>query len=297
MLDKHRNILISLALSLFASSVFGQVHKTDQIEVELVSETLNVVPGETLWLAIRLDPIDHWHTYWKFGGDSGLATQASEWVLPDGTEVGDIVWPIPKWTPFLGSELVTFTYGREVLLPIPVTVPADYAGSRFDVSTKIDWQVCEEICIPGNATFTLSLPVNTQPQFDPQLEALFATTRAQTPIPLGEHNLVSNFNALGGEVNVMIQGQNGVFDNADEAWFFPTERRIMKYAPLRRVMLDGNRLQVKTEQHRRFPEDIEQMSGLLSIIDDDGSWHAYDILPQRTNLAWDHSIEVEMIAE
>ena len=141
MLDKRRNLLISLALSLFAGSVFGQVHKTDQIEVELVSETLNAVPGETLWLAIRLDPIDHWHTYWKFGGDSGVATEASEWELPDGAVVGDIVWPIPQWTPFLGSELVTFTYEREVLLPIPVTVPADFSGGRFDVSTKIDWQV------------------------------------------------------------------------------------------------------------------------------------------------------------
>jgi thiol:disulfide interchange protein DsbD len=297
MLDKRRNLLISLAFYLLSGSVFGQVYKTDQIEVELVSETLNAVPGETLWLAIRLDPIDHWHTYWKFGGDSGVATEASEWDLPQGAQVGDIVWPIPQWTPFLGSELVTFTYEREVLLPIPVTVPADFRGSRFDVTTKVDWQVCEEICIPGDATFSLSLPVGQQSQLDPQLLDLFALTREQTPIPLGEHNLVSNFNALGGEINVMVKGRNGVFENADEAWFFPTERRLMKYAPMRKVMLDGDRIQIKTEQHRRFPADLEQMAGLLSIVDEDGSWHAYDILLGRTNLAWDNSIEVQMIAE
>ena len=297
MLDKYRNLLISLILSIFASSVYGQVHKTEQIEVELVAETLNVVPGETLWLAIRLDPIEHWHTYWKFGGDSGVATEASAWELPAGVTVGDIVWPTPEWTPFLGSELVTFTYEREVLLPIPVNIPADYSGSRLDLSAKIDWQVCEEICIPGDAEFSLSLPVGTQPQIDSQLAPLFAATREQTPTPFGQHNLISNFNALGGEVNVMIQGQNGIFENADEAWFFPTERRIMKYAPLRKVMLDGDRIQIKTEQHRRFPTDLSQMEGLLSVVDEDGTWHAYDILPQRTNLAWDHSIEVEMISE
>ncbi len=297
MLNKFRNLLISIAIIAISGGAVGQVHKTEQIEVELVSESLNVVPGETLWLAIRLDPIEHWHTYWKFGGDSGVATQASEWVLPEGVSVGDIVWPIPEWTPFLGSELVTFTYGREVLLPIPVTIPADFSEPQFQLSTKIDWQVCEEICIPGDAEFSLSLPVGSSLQADPDLADLFATTRAQTPIPLGEHNLVSNFNALGGEINVMVEGQNGIFENADEAWFFPTERRLMKYAPLRKVMLDGDRLQIKTEQHRRFPADLAQMEGLLSVMDEDGTWHAYDILPQRTNLAWDHSIEVEMIAE
>ena len=37
------------------------------IEVELLSETTNIVPGETTWLALRLDPAEHWHTYWKMG--------------------------------------------------------------------------------------------------------------------------------------------------------------------------------------------------------------------------------------
>ena len=65
-------LLINLILFGLASTGYGQVHKTDQIEVELISETTNVVAGETLWLGIRLDPADHWHTYWKFGGDSEL---------------------------------------------------------------------------------------------------------------------------------------------------------------------------------------------------------------------------------
>lgn len=289
--------LISLSLLVFSASIFGQVHKTDQIEVELVSETTNVVPGETLWLAIRLDPIDHWHTYWKFGGDSGQATEASNWELPEGTTVGDIVWPTPEWTPFLGSELVTFTYEREVLLPIPVVIPADYTGSTLNISTQIDWQVCEEICIPGGATFSLSLPVGSVAEIDRALAADFADTRAMTPVPLGAHNLRANFNALGGNVNIMVEAADGLFDNADEAWFFPTQRRVMKYAPMRDVMFDGNRIQISTEQHRRFPQELAQLEGLLSIIDDDGNWTAYDILPQRSSVAWDHSIEVEMIAE
>ena len=290
-------LLILIGLFLLAGVSQAQVHQTEQIEVELISETSNVVPGETLWLAIRLDPIEHWHTYWKFGGDSGEATAASEWQLPAGVSVGDIVWPIPEWVPFPGSDLVTFNYEQEVLLPIPVTVPADFAGNNFDVTTKIDWQVCDEICIPGDATFSLSLPVANSPQIDSRWQALFAETRAHTPIPADQHDLVATFNAHDGKVNVMVQAEEALFGEVDEAWFFPTERRIMKFAPFRKVMKDGDRIQISTEQHRRYPTDLSQLQGLLSFIDDDGNWHAYDINPQLSNVAWDYSIEVELLAE
>ena len=70
MRNNFHNFLILIGFILVSGIAQAQIHKTDQIEVELISETSNVVPGETLWLAIRLDPIEHWHTYWKFGGDS-----------------------------------------------------------------------------------------------------------------------------------------------------------------------------------------------------------------------------------
>ena len=297
MRDLFRNSLILLGLMVASVNSHGQIHLTDQIEVELIAETTNVVPGDTLWLAIRLKPIEHWHTYWKFGGDSGEATEATEWQLPDGATAGDIVWPIPEWTPFPGSDLVTFTYGREVFLPLPISVPSDYAGSRFDLSTKIDWQVCDEICIPGNGMFSLSLPVGQSAQINSKWQQAFADTRAFTPVPVDAHDLVATFNAHDGRVNVMVQAGEALFDNVDEAWFFPTQRRVMKYAPLRKVMLEGVRIQLTTEQHRRYPTDLNELNGLLSLVDKDGNWQAFDVIPQLTNVAWDHSIEVELLSE
>ncbi len=297
MRHSYSKALILLNSLLFSSLLFGQVHSTDQIEVELISETTHVVPGETTWLAIRLDPIEHWHTYWKFGGDSGEATRAIDWNLPAGAEVGDIVWPIPDWTPFLGSELVTFTYEREVFLPMPLTVPADFSGERFDLSTTIEWQVCEEICIPGDAEFSLSLPVAESAELDPQWIADFTETRAMTPVAIDQHDLVAQFNDHDGKINVMVQGNEEEFSNIDEVWFFPTERRIMRYAPYRDVMLDGGRVQISTEQHRRYDGERNELVGLLAYLDDDGNRRAYDIAAQRNAVAWDHSIEVELLSE
>ncbi|MCY4357051.1 MAG: protein-disulfide reductase DsbD family protein [Gammaproteobacteria bacterium] len=291
------NTTIMFAALLFAAKLAGQIHSTEQIEVELIAETTNVVPGETTWLAIRLDPIEHWHTYWKFGGDSGEATRATNWELPTGTQVGDIVWPIPDWTPFLGSELVTFTYEREVLLPIPLTIPMDFSGNRVDVATTIEWQVCEEICIPGEADFTLSLPVAKESATDPRWQSAFVQTRAMTPVPVDEHNLIAHFNDHDGKINVMVNGDGENFSEVDNAWFFPLERRIMRYAPYRDVMLDGSRLQISTEQHRRYDSARAELAGLLSTVDEAGNRQAYDIIARRSSVAWDHSIEVELVAE
>lgn len=291
-----RNLQILLGLMLFSGLASGQVHKTDQIEVELVSETTNVVPGQNFWLAIRLDPIEHWHTYWKFGGDSGEATQASDWQLPAGATVGDIVWPIPEWAPFLGSELVTFNYEGEVFLPMQVSVPADFSADSFDLSTHIDWQVCDEICIPGEADFSLSLPVADTLSIDSRWEQAFADTRAHTPVPVDEHELRARFNDQDGKINVMVAAPDALFADVDDAWFFPTERRIMRYAPYRDVMVDGNRIQISTEQHRRY-EGIAELDGLLAFVDDEGQVHGYDIKAEPSNVAWDHSIEVELMSE
>ena len=297
MLIKSYKLLLLIIFSFSSITSFAQVHRTDQIEVELLAETTNVVPGETLWLAIRLKPIEHWHTYWKFGGDSGEATSTSEWRLPVGASAGEIQWPIPEWTPFPGSDLVTFTYKREVLLPLPVTIPADYADSSFNLATQIDWQVCDEICIPGAAEFSLTLPVASEPIIDPRWVDGFAEARASTPLKREEHELVATFNAHGGEINVMVQAPDARFTDADEAWFFPQQRRVMKYAPMRKVMLDGDRVQISTAQHRRFDSQQGELEGLLAFIDSEGQLHGYDVLATRSPVAWDNSIEVELLSE
>ena len=73
-MSKYLNkALILLSFYALSTASLGQAYKTDQISgIGFGPKT--VVPGETLWLAIRFDPIEHWHTYWKFGGDSGVAT-------------------------------------------------------------------------------------------------------------------------------------------------------------------------------------------------------------------------------
>ncbi len=289
-----------LAFGLASLGLQAQVFVSEQIEVELVAESATAVPGELLWLGIRLDPIENWHTYWKFGGDSGEATSAGDWQLPDGMspdDIGAIVWPIPEWTPFPDSDLVTFTYGHEVILPLPVSIPSDFSGDTFAAETTIDWQVCEVICIPGSARFAISLPVAESPAVDERWREGFASARANTPIARDGHDLVARFHDHDGKLGVMVEAPDARFAEADEAWFFPTRGRVMRYAPFRDVMLEDSRIQITSEQHNRYPADLTELDGLLAWVDDDGALRGYDVRASRTSVAWDHSIEVELIAE
>jgi thiol:disulfide interchange protein/DsbC/DsbD-like thiol-disulfide interchange protein len=247
------------------------VFQGEEIEVELISESLNVVPGETLWLALRLTPTEHWHTYSRWQGDSGEATRLTNWQLPEGAVAGEIQFPTPSWLPFPGSDLVTFSYKDEVFLPVPVEVPATLAANTFDISVFAEWQVCDEICILGDATLALSLPVQgAAVQADPRWQQAFATTRANLPLPSAEHAVQALFAEAGERISFSFQDAGNVFDGATDVWFFPESKRILKPGPLRDVMLTDSMAQITHAKARRFLIENGQVPGLLSVAYGDG---------------------------
>lgn len=254
----------------------AEVFQGEEIEVELISESVNVVPGETLWLALRLTPTEHWHTYSRWQGDSGEATRLSNWQLPEGAVAGDILFPTPTWLPFPGSELVTFSYNDEVFLPVPVQVPATLNGTTFDISVFAEWQVCEEICILGEATIGLTLPVQgTSLESDPRWLQAFATTRENLPLTLDEHAVQALFAEAGERISFSFQGAGEVFEGATDVWFFPESKRILKPGPLRDVVLSDGFAQVTQAKARRFLVEEGRIPGLLSVADADGRPQGY----------------------
>ena len=93
-----RSLIALIAAGLIAVPAFANPVRADHIEVELIPATTGVEPGGTLTLALRLNADEHWHTYWKNPGDSGLATHI-DWTLPDGCVclcVGVYTWQ-PTW--------------------------------------------------------------------------------------------------------------------------------------------------------------------------------------------------------
>src|SRR5437762_5999247 len=161
-----------------AMTAHAQIFQGRQlVHADVLANVSAIVPGEPFLVGVRLKMEAHWHTYWKYPGDAGIPTDI-KWQLPEGWRVGDIQWPIPLKLEEPGDILI-YGYHDEVLLIQQVTPPKNLAGASANLSAKINWLVCEKICIPGDGTVTLSLPI--APANSPANTDLFARFQKQLP--------------------------------------------------------------------------------------------------------------------
>jgi DsbC/DsbD-like thiol-disulfide interchange protein len=173
----HTRMQLAFALLLMALPLLAFADD-EHVNVTLLSESSALVPGATAWLGVRLQHEPHWHTYWINPGDSGLPTKLA-WQLPPGFGAGEINWPTP--TRISLGDLQNFGYEGDVLLPVPLQVPADAKpGTLARIGAEVKYLVCREECIPGKASIALDLPVRASGGAGAQ-QSLFAATRAAQP--------------------------------------------------------------------------------------------------------------------
>src|SRR6516164_781275 len=160
----------------------GPPDPNDLVKAALVAETPSVAPASTLWVDLHLAIKPGWHVYWRNPGDSGLPTTI-DWQLPAGFSAGPISWPVPER--FVQSGIGNYGYAGATDLLVPITVAKEVAiGDTAVLAAEASWLACAEICIPGGASLSLSLPVAAGPVApDPPDAALFAAVRRQLPLP------------------------------------------------------------------------------------------------------------------
>lgn len=164
------------AMMLAVAPAAGQ-SRSQHVEAELLSDVTTVQPGQPFSLGVRLKMTPRWHVYWSNPGETGLPTQVT-FSLPDGFEVGELRYPLPKEFVQPG-EIVGYGYENEVLLIAQVTPPVDHQGD-VPVTAKAEWLVCDRVCIPGRVE--LSLTLKSGARAEPANEELFAHWRARLPL-------------------------------------------------------------------------------------------------------------------
>ena len=199
---------------------------TGHLEAELVAQEQGAVPGGTIYVALRQTIDKGWHTYWRNQGDSGLPTKIA-WTLPAGWQAGDFVWPAPVRLPV--GPMMNYGYSGEVLLPVPIQVPASATpGTTVTLKARADFLVCEQTCVPESADLTLDLPVVADaPKPDAAWGARIAATLAAAPMPAG---LSAVYAVEGGTLRLAVTG--GPLKGADvsRAYFFPYDATLIDHA-------------------------------------------------------------------
>ncbi len=274
MKSKFSQLLLSL-LILLSFNGQAQVVVGEHVDAELVAEMTGVVPGQDTWVALRLDHMENWHTYWKNPGDAGRATQI-DWTLPEGVTAGEIIWPTPKRIE-LPADLVDFGYEDEIFLQVPLSISDSFDAESLDISANAQWLECEDICIPGGATVALSLPVLAESQItqNPQWIEGFAITRAS--IPSSDVSFDTTFSIADGNLNLLVQATEAVFENASSIRFIPGEHRVFDYISPQEITYQLSSLQLSQGHHPRLSEAPEEITGLLLVTDNSGQQISYEI--------------------
>jgi DsbC/DsbD-like thiol-disulfide interchange protein len=101
-------------------------------------------------LEIRLKP--GWHTYWRYPGDAGVPPRF-DFSGSRNVEAVSVLWPAPQRIPEQGLSAIGYT--KDVILPI-VVVPQN-SENPITLRLKVDYAVCEKLCVPAQGTAELTL--------------------------------------------------------------------------------------------------------------------------------------------
>ena len=248
-----------MGLSMLGTSVtHARAVKTDHVEAELVAESLALVPGQSAWLALRLKHDPKWHTYWRNPGDSGLPTKI-EWTLPSGFSAGPIEWPAPQRIPI--PPLANYGYEGEVLLLVPMQVPAAMLPGNQTLRARADWLVCKDVCIPGGADLSLTLPVALgSPAIDDRWTKLFAATRAALPGQLVGWTVAAA--AKGDAIELTLSGDT-LPNTIKSALFFTTIEGLIEPGRAQTFTQGNGALKLRLPVAQQLTADGRRVEGVM----------------------------------
>jgi thiol:disulfide interchange protein len=221
---------IALAALLAGSSAASAASPpaNELVQAELIAEPPAVAPGRPFWVGMRLRIKEHWHVYWRNPGDSGEAVTIN-WRLPPGFAAGPIAWPKPQRIPV--AHLANFGYEREVTLLARITPPAALAlAAPIDLAADVTWLVCEQECIPGEASLLLSLPVagpSVAAAPDAATSASFDAARRALPQPAP---WAARMQIAPDRLTLDIDARGLNTGAVRAAYFFPNSETLVRHA-------------------------------------------------------------------
>lgn len=157
--------LAAFALFLFAAGMTGERSAqamtgawadSDHSSVRLVSAVTGAGEDGTLALGLEFQLNEGWKIYWRSPGDAGFPPKP-DWAGSSNVASVDMEWPAPHRFEIFGLQ--TYGYSREVIFPL--IVHAKDKGAPVTLAGKVDYLVCSDICIPGEAAVSIDIPAGT----------------------------------------------------------------------------------------------------------------------------------------
>jgi len=112
-----------------------------------------------------------WHTYWRYPGDSGVPPHF-DFAGSENLGLAKVLYPAPH---LFSDEAGNFLgYTDRVTFPLQVT--PKQAGKPVKLRVKLDYAVCDKLCVPAQGSAELTLAPGGSAQ-----DATLATAEARVP--------------------------------------------------------------------------------------------------------------------
>jgi DsbC/DsbD-like thiol-disulfide interchange protein len=190
-------MLYRTALLVFAAAACAFVHigaaKADDASpwqgdkrsaVRLVAAAKQHEPhGDVLRGGVELRLQPGWVSYWRYPGDAGVPPRF-DFSASENVKAVKISWPAP--TRLLEDGATSIGYTGSTTFPLAVT-PAD-ATKPVHLRLKLDYGVCQKICVPVEASAELNI-TGASTAFDADIA--LAEQRVPRPAKLGDGGAIS----------------------------------------------------------------------------------------------------------
>ena len=236
----------------------------DPVHVSLLSEVKSCSAGNDFWIGTLFTIDPGWHIYWSNPGDAGMATKVSL-KLPQDFTAGDIYWPYPE--KFDEENTITFGYREKVLLLNRITPPEKINGDSVKIDAEISWLMCKDICLPGEASLSVSLPVKKETILDETNTVLFDEARTKLPVYKNDWKIKSSRENR--EIKIYINPPEWFGDQINKLIFFPLEGGIYDYSMVDNFNKEGMNYIITLNLAGFIVDDPDSVNG---IIYSDAGW-------------------------
>jgi DsbC/DsbD-like thiol-disulfide interchange protein len=227
--------------------------------IELVAEDQWIKTGATVNVGLRFQLEKGWHIYWINPGDSGEPPRV-KWQLPKGLSAGEMEWPAPRR---LGKyTVVDFGYEDGVTLIVPMRADANLAAQQpAQIAADVSVLVCREMCIPGKARLSLTLPIKAQsPAPDSQTEDLFAASRKSMPRPAPSN---WKFRVTQTKDSFVLTANLG--RQITQATFYPLAESQIDNAAPQKLQPEAGGFRLTLQKSDQLLKPIDRLKGVLEF--------------------------------
>ena len=125
----------------------------EESQVRIISPLTHNNNQKEIFLGLEYHLQDGWKTYWQSPGDGGFP-QEINWNRSKNIKSLEIQWPVPQKFEILGLQSIG--YQNNIIFPLKIDLINPQEST--EVILDINYLVCKDICIPGNAVLDLIIP-------------------------------------------------------------------------------------------------------------------------------------------